>query len=234
MITFIVSQEESEQTLISFFKKRFKTTPLKLIYKLFRTKKIKINGEEVRYYHWRLKTGEKIEIHDNHLKPSNYLITQPLFKVKNCLKVEVIYEDKNILIAFKEHGVTMITLDNSVRSYLFNKDMNEYKRQAQRFFILTSVHRLDKLTQGLVIYPKNPVAKRELYKAIGDKNKITKKYLAFCEANFQKSLPNYVSGYLYKNDLAKKMEFYPELNSSKIPAKFCSLEIKRVEKRNLY
>ena len=68
MINFVIKKEEDNQTIISFLKRRFKTTPLSLIYKLFRTKKVKVDGKDIRYYHHRLKIGEKIEIFDNYLK----------------------------------------------------------------------------------------------------------------------------------------------------------------------
>ena len=109
---------------------------------------------------------------------------------------EIIYEDQNILIALKEHGITMPSLDNAVRHYLSKKDPIDYQQKIQQFFILTAAHRLDKVTKGLVIYPKNPRVKKILYKVISDKSKITKKYLAVCEKNFSNALPNYVSGYL--------------------------------------
>lgn len=228
MINFTVQKQGVDQTLISFLKKRFRTTPLSLIYKLFRTKKIKIDGESVRYYHHRLKGGEKIEIHDNYLQQSN-LTVYPLSQSK--IYFEVIYEDKNILLTLKEHGVTMPSLDNAVRNYLLEKNPTEYQRQIENFFILIAVHRLDKVTKGLVIYPKNPLAKKVLYKAMADKSQITKKYLATCE-NSQKALPSYISGYLWKNNPAQKMEFSPK--STNPQAKFCALEIKKISKKNSY
>src|ERR1700722_13207276 len=173
MINFIIEKEANDQTLISFLKKRFKTTPLSLIYKLCRTKKIKVEGKNVRYYHHRLKVGEKIEIYDKYLQLSNQII-YPLSKEK--IYFEVIYEDQNILIALKEHGITITSLDNAVRHYLSEKNPTEYQRQITNLFILTATHRLDKVTKGLVIYPKTPPTKKVLYKVIADKSKITKKY----------------------------------------------------------
>ncbi|CAI2167683.1 18446_t:CDS:1 [Funneliformis geosporum] len=193
MLSFVVHQVETDQTLISFLKKRFKTTSLSLIYKLFRTKKIKVDGENVRYYHYRLKAGEKIEIYDNYLKQSNLVVYPPSH---SKVYFEIIYEDQNILIVLKEHGIPMPSLDNAVRYYLLKKDPIDYQQKIKQLFVLIAAHRLDRLTKGLVIYPKNPLAKKVLYKAIGDKSKITKKYLAICENNPAKILPNYVSGYL--------------------------------------
>ena len=64
MLNFFISSEEDNQTIISFIKRRFKTTPISLIYKLFRIKKIQINRQSCRYYHYRLKEGDKVTIKD--------------------------------------------------------------------------------------------------------------------------------------------------------------------------
>jgi len=227
MINFTIQKETTDQTIISFLKKRFRTTPLSLIYKLFRTKKIKVDGKNIRYYHHRLKMGEKIEIHDNYLQLSNSII-YPLSRTK--IYFEIIYEDKNILIVLKEHGITMPSLDNSVRNYLSEKNPAEYQQQIENFFVFTAAHRLDKVTKGLVIYPKNPLAKKVLYKAIADKSKITKKYLTLCENLSKKKLPNYISGYLEKNSQEQKMMF--SLKTTNPQAKLCALEIKKLSTNN--
>jgi len=229
MLSFVIQEGESDQTIISFLKKRFKTTPLSLVYKLFRAKKVKINGENVRYYHHRLKSGEKVEIYDDYLEKSNLTI-YPLSKSK--IYFEIVYEDKNILIVLKDHGITMPSLDNSVRYYLFRKDPVRYQKQVQEFFILTAVHRLDKVTKGLVIYPKSSVAKRLLYKAIGDKTKITKRYLALCKISPKKHLPSYVSGYLKKDIYGQKMTF--SLKNTNSEAQYCALEIRRVNQEKKF
>ncbi|MDR1670463.1 MAG: RluA family pseudouridine synthase [Spiroplasmataceae bacterium] len=228
MLNFIIKKEESDQTIISFLKKRFKTTPLSLIYKLFRNKKVKIDGKDVRYYHHRLKTGEKIEIFDNYLKQSSHTVIYPLSQDK--LYFETVYEDNNLMIVLKEHNIAMNSLDNAVRYYLSEKNPEEYQKQAENLFVLIAAHRLDKLTKGLVIYPKNPSTKRVLYKAIGDKEQITKKYLAICEKSPKKTLPNYISGYLKKDNQAQKMIFSSQPDNPQ--AKFCALEVKKVSEKN--
>jgi 23S rRNA pseudouridine955/2504/2580 synthase len=189
----IILEETANQTLISFLKKRLQTTPLRLIYKLFRTKKIKVNSESVRYYHYRLKSGDEVKIFDSSLKISDFNISQTPKKAE--ANFAIIYQDQNILIVLKEHGTAMPSLDNMVRYYLAKEEPNEYQKQLREFFTLTAVHRLDKSTKGLVIYPKNNSAKRILYKVISDKEKITKKYLALCEDS-PKKIPNYIEGYL--------------------------------------
>ena len=209
-------------------KTRFKTTPLSLIYKLFRTKKVKINGKDIRYYHHRLKAGEEISIHDHSLKISNPNIS--VNPEKSEINPEIIYEDQNIIIVLKGHGLSMPELDKATKYFFYQQNPQRYQELSQKFFSFAAIHRLDKLTQGLVIYPKNPAAKRVLYNAINDKEKITKKYLAICENLPKKSLPNYISGYLWKNEPEQKMEFSP--NQEKENAKHCTMEIKEIGQKN--
>ncbi|MEG7978659.1 MAG: pseudouridine synthase [Mollicutes bacterium UO1] len=230
MLNFIIQKEETDQTLISFLKKRFKTTPLTLIYKLFRAKKIKINGTDIRYYQHRLRVGEEIVIHDSSLKVSQPNIS--LKPEKSEIKPKIIYEDQNIVITLKEHGISMPELDKAVQYYFYQHNPQKYQELSQKYFSFTATHRLDKLSKGLVIYPKNPIAKRILHNAIIDKEKITKKYLAFCEKLPKKTLPNYISGYLWKNEPEQKMEF--ALKSDNPQAKICALEIKKVGEKHNY
>jgi 23S rRNA pseudouridine955/2504/2580 synthase len=225
----IILEETANQTLISFLKKRLQTTPLSLIYKLFRTKKIKVNDKDVRYYHYRLKIGDEIKIFDNSLKISDFNISPTPKKVETNLTI--IYQDQKILIALKEHGTTMPSLDNMVRYYLSKEEPDEYQKQLREFFTLTAIHRLDKLTKGLVIYAKNISAKRILYKAISDKKKITKKYLALVESS-PKKIPNYIEGYLWKDEKEKRMKFSWKENSPN--SKFCALEMKKIKEMANY
>ena len=209
MLEFSISSSEDNQTIISFLKKRFKTTPLSLIYKLFRVKKIKLNKNHIRYYHHRLKTGDKIIIHDQSLK----IAAVPVFQAppQSFFPLKSVHEDENILIVIKEHNVPMRDsgdcLDKAVNHYLYQQNPSHYQKNLQTYFVYTAVHRLDKLTKGLVIYPKNSLAKKALYNAIKDKSVITKSYLAVCENYHSTNFPSSVEGFISKNELKQRMEF---------------------------
>ena len=197
MLNFLISSEEDNQTIISFIKRRFKTAPISLIYKLFRIKKIQINQQNCRYYHYRLKEGDKVTIKDKWLQISPLSNPLPLFP---DLSINIIYEDQNILLVIKEHNQEIYKpgdqncLDNQVQHYLYQQNPEKYQEQKEKFFVPVALHRLDKLTYGLVIYPKNARAKKILYNSIHDKKKITKSYLAICE-NYQKvSIPSFIKG----------------------------------------
>ena len=95
------------------------------------------------------------------------------------------------------------------------------------------------LTKGLIIYPKNQIAKKILYNAIGDKEKVKKEYLAFCENNLSKKrFPSgLITGFISKNNEKKRMNFFPAKSSDKPTiknTKFCSMVVKREFKNNVY
>lgn len=244
---FLVSSEENNQTLISFIKRRFKTTPISLIYKLFRTKKVQLNQQDCRYYHYRLRTNDLIIINDKRLKLAPTEKHLPI--IEPTIELEIIYEDQNILIVNKEHNVEIHNsknkncLDNLVRHYLYQQNPQIYQQQQKKFFIPVAVHRLDKLTKGLVIYPKNAISKKVLYNSINDKKKITKFYLAICENYQSVNLPSFVQGYIYKNEKTEKMEFSEQkkipdeteiLSQRKKEIKHCAMEIENLRKKGSY
>lgn len=113
--------------------------------------------------------------------------------------INIIYEDQNILLVIKEHNQEIYKknnpdcLDNQVQHYFYQQNPEKYQQQVKNFFVPVALHRLDKLTHGLVIYPKNTTAKKILYNSINDKNKITKTYLAICE-NQSATIPPLVKG----------------------------------------
>ena len=116
------------------------------------------------------------------------------------LDLNVVYEDKNILLVLKEHNQEIYKkndpncLDNQVQYYLYQQNPEKYQRQIQNFFMPVALHRLDKLTKGLVIYPKNSAAKKILYNSINDKSKVTKFYLAVCENYQSVTIPSFIRG----------------------------------------
>jgi 23S rRNA pseudouridine955/2504/2580 synthase len=223
MIEFDIKTNSEEITVVSFLKKRFKKSPLSLIYKLFRKKKIEINGEEIRYYHRRLRIGEKLTVKDGKIEV--YKVPEKnLTPRKSRLEFEVVFEDSNLLIVVKNHGITMPELDKTVRSYLFLKNKVSYEKLVSNFFVFSPVHRLDRLTKGLLIYPKNARSKENLYNAISNKGIVEKSYLAICEST-QRSIdiPERIEGYIYKCEERQRMFFSRNANNN---YKKCSMKVK--------
>jgi len=240
VLSIFVSSEENDQTIISLMKRRFKSTPLSLIYKLLRTKKILVNNNHCRYYHHRLKSGDEINIDDEKIKSFDLGIDS--FPVKPDLELKIVYEDKNLLIVVKDHNVEINKdnekncLDNQVKYHIYQQEPELYQKKTGAFFSINALHRLDKLTKGLVIYAKNALAKKLLYNAIQNKHKISKSYLAVCESfQLNSKPPLKVQGFIHKNEIKQKMEFNLErTDKNNFSDKTCSLQIKEIFKQKKY
>lgn len=201
MIKLVVSKNDGNQTLINFLKKTFKEAPLSQIYHLFYKKKIKVNDKRVTNFKYLIQEHDVIYLYDNKLIVKNKAeIANP------NLEPEIIYQDQNLMIVIKEHGITIHSpsnqsLDNIVRYYLGQKEPELFRSQT---FTISHLYRLDKLTKGLVVYPKTKIAQQNLLQAQLNHN-ITKKYLAVCQGNFKQDLN--LNGFIYHDEKQEKMVF---------------------------
>lgn len=76
-------------------------------------------------------------------------------------KMDIVYEDKEILVVNKEPNYLTIATDKEKYKTLYNEASMYVKKQHPRNKIFI-VHRLDKDTSGLVVFSKNENKKREL------------------------------------------------------------------------
>ena len=120
------------------------------IEKLFKDKDVKLNGIR-KTKSCIIKPGDEIEAF---YQPN----TRPWH--------EVVYEDDNILIVDKRAGIEVVSED----------DRNLLDILKISYDTLYAVHRIDRNTQGLVVFAKNIQAEKELLEAF-KKRTIIKKYL---------------------------------------------------------
>ncbi|AGR41817.1 pseudouridine synthase [Spiroplasma diminutum] len=207
-----VNQNDVDQTIFNFIKKNYKSTNLSIIYKWFRKGKIKINDIRVKDLKIKIKLNDEVKVFD-----SSQTEKRDQFIEVDFSNLSIIYEDENILIVDKEpnlevHSPVNINLDQIVKSYLKNK--KEYNPEEENSFVISHVHRIDKLTKGLVIYAKNKITLDILLKELNNKSKITKLYLAKTEnSNLQTGK---ISGYIkYDNDNQKAKFRVEKFNNAK-------------------
>lgn len=205
----IVFSVSEEKTLISALKEKFSSTPLSLIHKLFRTKKVLVNSVPVRYYQHRIKKNSILTILDDNISLSEK--KKFVNPVSPKISFENFYEDENIIIVIKDHNVEThnkkspsASLDNAVSHYLFHSPSFVLEKD----IIVSSSHRIDKLTKGLVLYAKNSFSKKIFHLLFGKKDKIVKKYIAVCSGKIKidKELGD-IKGYIYKEESQKRMFF---------------------------
>lgn len=197
-----------EKTLISALKEKFSSTPISLIHKLFRKKKVLVNSIPVRYYQHRVKKGSVLTILDEGISLSE----KKKFVNPTTPKVgfDNFYEDENIIVVIKDHNVEThnkrdpsITLDNAVSHYLSNS--LDFKSKNE--MVVSSSHRIDKLTKGLVLYAKNPLSKRTFHLLFGEKDKVVKKYIVACFGTVKSKCFGEIKGYICKEESEKRMFF---------------------------
>lgn len=202
MIKLVVEKNDSNQTLINFLKKSFKQESLAKIYHLFYKKKIKVNDRRITDFKYLIHENDIVLIYDNNLNLSR---REKL--VDPGVKPNIAYQDKQILVVIKDHGIvthspTNKSLDSIVRYYLSNKEPDLFNSQT---FTISHQYRLDKLTKGLVIYPKTKIAQQTLNQAQNDNN-IIKKYLAIVEGKLTKSIN--ARGFIVKDEANQRMKFF--------------------------
>lgn len=179
----IVSNKFNNKKLQSFLTYSFPTLTNSLFYKTLRKKDIKINDLRVNE-NVTLHTGDNVKV---------YISDELLFSIPQ-LKINIIYEDDNILIVDKPAQIEVIG-DNGL-TCLLKKQLNlQY---------LEPCHRLDRNTTGLTLFAKNQKALNILLSKFKN-HEIEKHYLAMVYG-IPKEKNKTLQAYLFKDK--KKSQVY--------------------------
>lgn len=206
MKTVTINKNDSGQRLDKFLTKYLKNTTWGNIYKYIRKKRIKVNGKraEISY---KLCEGDVLDMYINDEcfgedKPSSFLTLKP--------SLQIVYEDKNILLVNKPQGVIVHedidektdTLINHIKAYLYQK--GEYNPKDEHSFAPSLCNRIDRNTEGIVIAAKNAESLKVLNEKIKSRE-IKKIYLCLVKG-FPKKDKATLEGYLFKD--SKKNQVY--------------------------
>ncbi len=164
MIEFTIRQNDSGQRVDKFITKTLPKLPKSMMYRLIRQKDIKLNSKRCTA-DTMLNEGDilRIYVKDEFDSPKKHDMS-----FLNAPAPEIIFEDENIIIAFKPVGLdshsngtnTDDTLINRIKNYLYNK--GEYIPENENSFAPALSSRLDRNTSGLVISAKNASVLREI------------------------------------------------------------------------
>ena len=176
MKRFEATKNEDGQRLSRFCEKVCPTMPKGELYKAFRNRRIKVNGKR-RQPEYKICEGDILELYIN----DEYFSQKPAKKAAKTVKVNILYEDENIIIAVKPFGL-LCHSDNKNEANLLDSII-EYLKENKAFipdkennFTPALCNRLDQGTEGLIIAAKNYVALREMNKLIAD-DQLIKNYL---------------------------------------------------------
>ena len=205
MKEFTIGPNDRGQRLDRFLSKAVPLLPASLAQKYIRIKRIKLNGGRAERDS-RLCAGDVLQLYINDEffeKPREdnaYLtVASP--------KLNIVYEDENILLADKRPGLAVHphdgaeygrTLIDHIQAYLYQK--HEWSPRGENSFVPALCNRIDRNTGGIVIAAKNAEALRILNQKIKDRE-LDKRYLAIVEG-IPKPAKGSLKGYLFKD--AKK------------------------------
>ncbi len=209
MKEFIINENDSSQRLDKFIEKATVGFPKSLIYKSLRTKKIKVNRKRAEP-NYILCTGDIVHMF---IKDEFFAFGDADDFFKSITpKIDVIYEDKDLLLVNKRSGMSCIpdknedrdTLANHIKAYLYRS--GEYDPIKENSFAPALCNRIDKNTCGIVIAAKNAETLRSMNYKI--KNRlITKKYLCIVHGVPSPAKAT-LSGYLLKDSSTNTVKVF--------------------------
>lgn len=203
-----INKNDAGQRLDKFLSKAVKGLPTSMMYKLIRTKKIKVNRKRTEQKYILVEGDEiqlfiKEEFFDSPEKDMGALeIIVP--------KLNILYEDENIMLLNKRPGVLVHedseagenTLIMHVKAYLCQK--GEYDPYTEQSFAPALCNRIDRNTGGIVIAAKNAEALRVMNEKIKN-DELTKTYLCLVHGVPKKRSAE-LRGYLRKDSKNNTVE----------------------------
>lgn len=218
-----ITHNDSGQRLDKFLTKKFKNMPQSLMYKYIRTKYIKLNGKKCEISS-RLNTGDILTLYikDEFFEesPDEYDF------LKAPVKLDIIYEDENIMLLNKKPGLIVHPDENyhfdsliaRIQHYLYDK--KEYDPQQENSFAPALVNRIDRNTGGIVIAAKNAETLRIMNQKLKDRE-LEKFYLCIAVGLFDKKSA-LLTDYLEKNEKQNRVYISkkPTPNSKIIKTKY--------------
>ena len=205
-----VGKNDAGQRLDRFISKSIPLLPASLVQKYIRLKRIKVNGKGSKR-DVRLQAGDVLQLYINDEFFDRPSAENAFLKIASP-KVDVVYEDENILIANKAPGQvvhadeseSIHTLINHIQAYLYQK--REWNPRWENAFAPALCNRIDRNTGGMVIAAKTAEALRIMNEKIRARE-ILKYYLCITLGR-PSPAAGALRGYLWKDEAKKQVFVY--------------------------
>lgn len=201
MLRYEIGKNDADMRMDKLLQKLMPTLPKSLMYKYIRTKKIKLNGKRTDIS-FKPQIGDIIEAYI----PDEFgAKAEPKYDFLSASdKIDIVYEDENILLVDKKQGLLVHpdkneyrdTLISRICHYLYKK--GEYNPEEENSFSPALANRIDRNTGGIVIAAKNAVALKILCDKIKSRE-LDKRYLAVVHGKL-KQKEGLLEGYLFKDE----------------------------------
>ena len=204
----IIHDNEAGQRLDKLLRKYLSEAPGSFIYKMLRKKNIVLNGKKATGNE-HLKKGDSVKLFlaDDTIAKFQESDQAQLQAVKNAVKLDIIYEDQNVLFINKPSGMLSqkakesdVSVVENVMAYLL--DSGQITAQSLQTFKPSICNRLDRNTSGLIVAGKSLAGLQqmgELFK----KRTLKKYYLCIVKGRIEK--PAHIRGYLSKDERTNRV-----------------------------
>lgn len=222
-----IAKNDAGQRLDKFLTKAL-DLPVGLLYKSIRTKKIKVNRKRAEN-NTVLNEGDVIQcfLAEEFFGKLDEAGDVSLSLDKIQPKLDIVYEDENIMLLNKRPGVSVHededgstnTLITHIQAYLYQK--GEYKPDEEQSFAPALCNRIDRNTGGIVIAAKNAEALRVMNEKIKSRE-IDKFYLAAVHGIPSPEVAT-IKGYLLKdskNNIVRVYDKNPPREAKEIITKY--------------
>lgn len=212
MKNIIIKPNESEQRLDKFLKKYLSGAPGSFIYKMLRKKNITLNGARAAGSE-KLHAGDEVRLFLSDETVEKFAgIPVPVIEAGRKIRLEIIYEDRHILLVNKPAGMlsqkaekTDVSLVEQVISYLL--DSGQLTKEELQTFRPSICNRLDRNTSGLVVAGKT-LAGLQAFSSMFRERNLSKYYLCIVKGKVDR--PSHIKGFLIKNEKTNEVEIVKE------------------------
>ncbi len=197
----VIQKNDAGQRLDKFLTKAYPNLPQSMLYKCIRKKDIRLNGKRCDSAD-RLRENDVLSLYlkDEFLQTAE----QEYDFLKAPCKLQILYEDENLLLADKQPGLIVHpdehyhfdSLIARIQHYLYDK--GEYDPARENAFAPALVNRIDRNTGGIVIAAKNAEALRILNEKMKCRQ-LDKRYLCLVYGALPRK-EGTLTGYLEKNE----------------------------------
>ena len=171
---FLISDQDANNRLDIVLVKLIPNLSRSNLKKIIELKQVKINNSIIVSPSKKLKKNDNVEIN---LIPKNVVKILPA-----NIKLDIIYEDKDILVVHKPAGMVVHPGAGNYNKTLVNALIYKYKKKLSNVNGNTRpgiVHRIDKETSGLLVVAKNNITHTKLGRQFSD-HSIKRTYHALC------------------------------------------------------
>ena len=219
----IIGENEAGQRFDKYLAKLLKEAPKSFFYKMLRKKNITLNGKKATGNE-KLSAGDEVKLFLSDETFEKFAGNREVARA--VCRLDVIYEDENILLINKPAGMLSqpsesreASLVEYVIGYLLQK--GEVTEESLKTFKPAVCNRLDRNTSGIVAAGKSLAGLQELSALFHDRT-IHKDYLCLTEGVIKNE--KYIKGYLHKDEKCNKVRIYHPDREGEIPEEALPVE----------